>query len=140
MDSIRKSKVMDVKGFKLLEFDARLLAEDHWLEVHTKLGERPDDEWVEFLGGIKGEKQPHLHVGINKDNTIRFAKKRGVLKSVSQRVVNADTQETLDATEDVWGDAPFSIGLRLNSYKPSKIVWVSDLQLVRNDLTTGPYI
>jgi len=138
--SIRKRKVMDVRGFQLLEFNARLVAEDHWLEVHTKPGRGPDDEWVEFLGGIKGEKQPHLHVGINKDTTLRFAKKRGVLKSVSQRVMNADTQDTLDATEDVWGDAPFSIGLRLNSYKPARVVWVSDLRLVRNDLTAGPYI
>ena len=35
VDSIRKSKVQDVRGFELLRFDARMLAEDHWLEVHT---------------------------------------------------------------------------------------------------------
>jgi hypothetical protein len=101
VDSIRKGKVMNVEGFQLLEFNARLVAEDHWLEVHTRPGNGSDDEWIEFLGGIKGEKG-HLHTGINKDGSLRFAKRRGALKSLKQTAVNADTHETLDATEDVW--------------------------------------
>ena len=127
---------MDVRGFELLGFDARVVAEDHWLEVHTKPGDGCDDEWVEFLGGVTGEKGAHFHGGIRKDATLRFMEKRGVLKSVSQSVENADTHQTLDATEDVWGDGKFAVRVGLRSNKPSKKVWVANLELVRRDLTS----
>ena len=138
VDSIRKSKVLDVRGFELLRFDARMDARNHWLEVHTKLGERPDDEWIEFLGGIKGKKGTKFHMGKNKDGTHRFLKRRGVLKSISQRVENADTHEVLDATEDSWGiaDSRFAVYWGLSSNKTRKIVWVSNLKLARKDQTS----
>ncbi len=136
VDSIRKSKVMDVRGFELLSFDARLDAEDHWLEVHTKPGKKPDDEWVEIRGGIKGKKGEHFHSGINKDGTLRFKEKRGVLKSISLTAENADTHEVLDATEDSWGYGRFAVKCGLWSNKTRKIVWVSDLKLARRDQTS----
>ena len=127
---------MNVKGFELLHFDARVLAEDYWLEVHTKQGDRADDEWVEILGGVKGEKGTHYHEGINKDATIRFIKKRGVLKATSQRAENAMTHELLDATRESGEEGKFITEVGLSSNKISKKVWVSKVQLLRRDQTT----
>jgi len=136
VDSIKKSKVMDVRGFQLLEFNARLVAEDHWLEVHTRPGKGPDDEWIEFLGGIKGPKGIRFHMGKNKDGTHRFLDRRGVLKSISERAENADTHEVLDETRDSWGIGKFAIRLGFSSHKIRKIVWISNLQLARRDQTS----
>jgi hypothetical protein len=127
---------MDVKGFELLKFDARLLNEDRWLEVHTKPGSGPDDEWVEILGGITREKGVHFHEGINKDATLRFVKKRGVLKSTKQRAEDSHSHRQLDATEEVWGEGKFAIKVALLSNRISKKVWVSEVKLVRRDLTS----
>lgn len=127
---------MDVSGFELLKFDARLLNEDRWLEVHTRAGSGQDDEWVEILGGVTNEKGVHFHEGINKDATIRFVKKRGVLKSTKQWAEDAVTHRQLDTAEEVWGEGKFSLKVALLSNKVSRKVWVSEVQLVRRDLTS----
>ena len=135
VDTLRKGKLMDVNGFELLHFDARLLAEDHWLEVHTKQGDGPDDEWVEILGGGKGKNGRHHHTGINKDATIRFVKKRGVLKATSQIAENAITHELLDATKEHSDERRFVTEVGLSSNRISKKVWLSKIQLLRRDQT-----
>lgn len=136
VESLRKNKLMEVRGFELLHFEARVLAEDHWLEVHTRQGSGPDDEWVEILGGVKGEKGTHYHEGINKDATIRFIKKRGVLKTAYQRAENAMTHELLDATKESGDAGKFVTEVGFSSNRISKKVWVSKVKLLRRDQTT----
>jgi hypothetical protein len=74
---VLESKVTDVMGFKLEPFHERFVKGNRWLEIHTREGKGPDDEWIEIMGGTLGGCGKHFHQGFNKDMMNRFDRRKG---------------------------------------------------------------
>jgi hypothetical protein len=50
-----RRKLLRVRGFKLESYYRRFDAGDHWAIVRTRMGKKPDDEWIEVMLDVSAE-------------------------------------------------------------------------------------
>lgn len=134
-NGLNQKKLLEVDETYTLEpFHKRLESGDEWVEIWTRQGKEPGDEWVEIMAGSKKDGGAHYHLGINKNASRRFLKKRGVLKSITEFAVNKRTGELLDKQEATFsGGSEHSLIFRLDASKLTKRVWVSEFRVARTD-------
>lgn len=130
---IMRSKVMNVAGFKLESFHKRIVKDNRWLEVHTREGKCPDDEWIEIMGGTLDGSGKHFRQGLNKDMTNRFNCRRGAVHASRYFADNVLTRERLDEDEVKGGLGEYTSIVRTHSGKITKTVRIVEVNLVRTD-------
>jgi hypothetical protein len=57
----------------------------HWAKLRIKKDVKVNEKYIDVLVGKK-DKQWHMHIGINLDQTIRFTQFRGVTHSITREV------------------------------------------------------
>lgn len=69
-----------------------------WAKVRIMKDPRKGDYYIDVLMGSKGDKKPHVHFGINGDQSYRFLEPRGSLHTLNRKAVGSDgfnSDETL---------------------------------------------
>jgi len=64
----------------------RYKTKNSWAQVRIVKDRRRGDFYIDVLFGEKGSSKPHLHMGINADQSSRFIEHRGVIGSITKDV------------------------------------------------------
>ena len=64
----------------------RLETENYWAVFRVKKDLKRNDEYIDVLVGSKGQRDPHIHAGINFDQSRRFVESRGRLVDLRRQV------------------------------------------------------
>jgi hypothetical protein len=95
-----------------------------WAKVRVMKDPRRGDEYCDVLIGVFRD-EPHIHIGINRDASIRFQEGRGRLHTIN-RLVEDSNWGVVDtggvAYKPTPGDYQFTIKLRVS--EPLRTVWV----------------
>lgn len=59
--------------------------ETHWAKLRVKKDVKVNEKYIDVLVGQKG-KQWHAHIGINLDQTLKFAQFRNITHSIAREV------------------------------------------------------
>ncbi len=54
--------------------------------MRVKQDNKRGDYYIDVLLGTKGNSKPHAHIGINPDQSLRFADPRGVLQGIRRKI------------------------------------------------------
>ncbi len=70
----------------------------YWGNVRVKKDSRTDDYYIDVLIGKKDSTVPHIHVGINLDQSLRFVESRDELVNIHRKVDSKLQGPLLDET------------------------------------------
>lgn len=97
-----------------------------WAEVRVKTDPRQGDEYCDILIGVRTETpEPHIHLGVNRDFSLRFVQPRGRLHSISRKVEDSNWGLTEDWTvmlKPEFGKYELQVKFRVS--EPLRTVWV----------------
>jgi hypothetical protein len=74
-----------------------------WAKLRIKKDKVDDEDYIDILIGMKNKK-PHIHFGLNLDNSMKFSEYRGVTKAISRKIESRkygllqDAQQIIDPT------------------------------------------
>lgn len=71
---------------------------NHWAIFSVKRDSRRNDEYIDVLVGTKGKRDPHMHVGLNFDQSRRFVKSRDILVEMRRQVDSKQRGKLADET------------------------------------------
>jgi len=81
-----RKKVTIDNSFHFNIRSGRYETKSSWAQVSIKKDNRRGDFYIDVLFGEKNSNKPHLHMGINADQSSRFIEHRGVISSIQKDV------------------------------------------------------
>lgn len=97
----------------------------HWAVLRTKKDPKTGEQYFDILIGLKG-KNPHAHLGINLDQTIRFSEFRKTTHSIKRTVVSKQKglleNKTAIVDRDVLGGKNLAFKLTMDGSTAEVIV------------------
>jgi len=79
-------KGVDDTTFKIRKGKERITSENYWGNVRIIKDSKTNEEYIDVLVGIKNETRPHVHIGINLDQSLRFVESRDELVTIRRKV------------------------------------------------------
>ena len=103
----------------------------HWAELRTKKDRKTGQRYFDILIGMK-RKKPHAHLGINLDQTVRFAEFRKTTHSIKRTVVSKKKgpleNKAIVVDKDVLGGKKLIFKLTMDG--PTAEVFVEEFKLL----------
>jgi hypothetical protein len=98
-----------------------------WAEVRVKLDPRKGDQYCDVLVGVRteGGSEPHTHIGINRDGSLRFVLPRERLHTIHRLVEDSNLGVVDNRGISLKpGLGKYKLILKLRVSEPERTVWV----------------